>query len=61
MNKLSLVFACIFCAITAWAVGMDYAFPQGFNSTPQVKKIKNVRDGSVYVSGRRHTGFMHGK
>jgi hypothetical protein len=61
MNKISLIFAGIFCIVTVWAVAMDYTYPQGFNTTPQVKKVKNIRNGSIHVTGRRHTGFMHGK
>jgi hypothetical protein len=61
MNKLSLIFAAIFSAVTVLAVATDYMKPQGFSTTPKIKKTKNIRERSVYYRGARHRGFMHGK
>ncbi|GAB4280338.1 MAG: hypothetical protein Kow0029_24840 [Candidatus Rifleibacteriota bacterium] len=62
MNKLSLIFAAVFSAVTVFAVATDYAKPQGFSDTPKVNKTRNIRERSVYVrGGTGHRGFMHGK
>ncbi len=61
MNKLALVFAGIFSAITVFAVATDYMKPQGFRSTPRVTRSKNIRERSVFVRGGANRGFMRGK
>ncbi len=62
MNKLTLIFAGIFSAMTVFAIATDYMTPEGFSTTPKVNKTKNIRERSVYVrGGTGHRGFMHGK
>lgn len=60
MNKLALIFTGIFSLITVLAIATDYLHPEGFSTTPQIKKEKNIRERSVYIRGD-HRGFMHGK
>ncbi|GAB1354607.1 MAG TPA: hypothetical protein PLK28_01610 [Candidatus Rifleibacterium sp.] len=60
MNKLALMFAGIFSLITVLAIATDFMRPEGFSTTPQIRKEKNIRERSVYTHGG-HRGFMHGK
>ena len=61
MTKLAMLFSGIFALITVYAVATDYGKPEGFYSTPRVKKVRNVRERSIGSAGMRHHGFMHGK
>lgn len=61
MTKLAILFSGIFALVTVYAVATDYRTPEGFYSTPKVKKVKNIRERSIGTAGRRHHGFMHGK
>ncbi|MDD3146436.1 MAG: hypothetical protein PHD82_03960 [Candidatus Riflebacteria bacterium] len=60
MNKMALMFAGVFCLVTVLAIATDFMRPEGFSTTPEIKKEKNVRERSVYMHGT-HRGFMHGK
>ena len=60
MNKMALMFAGIFSLITVLAIATDFMRPEGFSTTPQIRKEKNIRERSVYTHGG-YRGFMHGK
>ena len=60
MNRMVLMFAGVFTMVTVLAIATDYMRPEGYSTTPSVKKEKNIRERSVYMHGT-HRGFMHGK
>ncbi len=60
MNKMVLMFAGVFSLVTVLAIATDFMRPEGYSTTPTVRKEKNIRERSVHIGGG-HRGFMHGK